>query len=185
MTRTPARPRTKAPAPAAGTVDAELERLARAARDLAYAPYSNFRVGAALVAADGRIFVGANVENASYGLTVCAERNAVMAMVLGGAHDVKTIYVASDIAPAGVAVRDVPADAARVRHRSDRDAGGGGQPQGPPRQLDPGRADPARLHRRRARSAPPGGGDDDAPAAPAAPHQGAVAALRSPCPRAG
>ena len=97
--RTPARPRSKAPAPAAGTVEAELERLARAARELAYAPYSNFRVGAALVAADGRIFVGANVENASYGLTVCAERNAVMAMVLGGAHDVKTIYVASDIAP--------------------------------------------------------------------------------------
>ncbi len=77
----------------------ELEELARAARDRAYAPYSNFRVGAALVTADGRVFTGANVENASYGLTVCAERNAVMAMVLAGATDVRAIYVASDIAP--------------------------------------------------------------------------------------
>ncbi len=89
------------PAPTAPTaaVDAELERLARAMRDRAYAPYSRFRVGAALVAGDGRIFTGANVENASYGLTVCAERNAVMAMVLAGATDIRAIYVASDIAP--------------------------------------------------------------------------------------
>ncbi|HVV87542.1 MAG TPA: cytidine deaminase [Kofleriaceae bacterium] len=79
--------------------DPELEELARAMRDRAYAPYSNFRVGAALRAADGRVFTGANVENASYGLTLCAERNAVMAMVLAGASDVKAIYVASDIAP--------------------------------------------------------------------------------------
>ena len=78
---------------------AELEQLARSARDRAYAPYSNFRVGAALVAGDGRVFTGANVENASYGLTICAERNAVMAMVLAGAKDVRAIYVASDIAP--------------------------------------------------------------------------------------
>jgi cytidine deaminase len=87
-----------APAPA-NDAEAELEQLARAARDRAYAPYSNFRVGAALVAGDGRVFTGANVENASYGLTVCAERNAVMAMVLAGATDVQAIYVASDIAP--------------------------------------------------------------------------------------
>lgn len=88
-----------ATAPATAPIDVELARLARAMQGHAYAPYSHFRVGAALVAADGRIFTGANVENASYGLTVCAERNAVMAMVLAGAHDVRAIYVASDIAP--------------------------------------------------------------------------------------
>lgn len=99
--RPAAAPVDKRTATAAATapIDLELARLARAMRDHAYAPYSNFRVGAALVAADGRIFTGANVENASYGLTVCAERNAVMAMVLAGATDVRAIYVASDIAP--------------------------------------------------------------------------------------
>jgi cytidine deaminase len=80
-------------------LDRELTRLARAAQDRAYAPYSHFRVGAALVTADGQVFTGANIENASYGLTVCAERNAVAAMVMAGARDLRAIYVASDIAP--------------------------------------------------------------------------------------
>ena len=77
----------------------DLEALARAAQARAYAPYSKFHVGCALVTRDGAVFTGANVENASYGLTVCAERNAVMAMVLAGATDIRAIYVASDIAP--------------------------------------------------------------------------------------
>lgn len=66
------------------------------ARQNAYAPYSSFAVGAALLAADGRIFTGCNVENLSYGLTCCAERVAVGSAVAGGAREFVAMAVVAD-----------------------------------------------------------------------------------------
>lgn len=75
---------------------ADLEELAAAARDAstrAYCPYSRFPVGAALRTSDGRVFTGCNVENASYGLTVCAERNAIFNAVGAGAREIRTLVI--------------------------------------------------------------------------------------------
>lgn len=73
--------------------DASLLEAARAARKEAYCPYSNFPIGAAVLTSDGRVFVGCNVENASYGLTVCAERVAVFNAITSGASAIRKIAI--------------------------------------------------------------------------------------------
>lgn len=73
-----------------------LVAAARAALRRAYAPYSRFRVGAALLSRDGRVFTGCNVENASYGLTICAERSAVFAAIGAGARKFRAVAVVAD-----------------------------------------------------------------------------------------
>jgi cytidine deaminase len=80
-------------------MSAELVRRAREVQRRAYCPYSKFRVGAALEAADGRVFVGTNVESASYGLTICAERMAIGAAIADGARGFSRIVVVTDIDP--------------------------------------------------------------------------------------
>lgn len=77
-----------------------LRAAAEATLPNAHAPYSGLHVAAALADASGRVFAGVNVENASYGLTVCAERNAVAAAVAAGARELRALVVVSSAAHA-------------------------------------------------------------------------------------
>lgn len=76
--------------------DQELKEGAFRARAHAYAPYSGFPVGAAVLAENGKIYTGCNVENASYGLSICAERSALLQMVGDGQLRVRAIAVVAD-----------------------------------------------------------------------------------------
>lgn len=89
----------------------ELVAAATSARQMAYVPYSGYAVGAALRTADGQIFTGCNVENASYGLGVCAERNAVFQAVARGERDIQAVAVVTEngVTPCG-ACRQVLAE---------------------------------------------------------------------------
>jgi cytidine deaminase len=69
---------------------------AKAARELAHAPFSNFKVGAALHTRSGKVFTGCNVENASYGLTICAERTAIVKAISEGEKEFDAITVVTD-----------------------------------------------------------------------------------------
>jgi len=100
---------------------------ARQAREAAYAPYSHFAVGAALRTRSGRVFRGCNVENISFGLTSCAERNAVFAAVVAGEKEFEAVAIVADskepVTPCG-ACRQVLANHRRQvdqmqRFRSD------------------------------------------------------------------
>jgi cytidine deaminase len=94
----------------------DLDALVEAAwevREKAHAPYSQFKVGAALLSKDGRVFTGCNVENLSYGLTICAERVAIGSAVAAGVTEFQTVAVVADtdvpISPCG-ACRQVMAE---------------------------------------------------------------------------
>ncbi len=87
-------------------LDKDLVDAARAVRENAYAPFSEFKVGSALETDDGEVIAGCNVESASYGLTVCAERVAIWKAISQGKRKIKKIAVVADTAeltpPCGV-----------------------------------------------------------------------------------
>ncbi len=106
----------------------KLKTAAKAAARQAYAPYSRFKVGAAILTDSGRIYTGCNVENASYGLSNCAERTAIFSAVAAGERKVKCVVVYTSTptatAPCGACrqvIHEFGADARVVSFCSGRD----------------------------------------------------------------
>ena len=114
------------------SADDELIAAARAARENAHAPFSHFRVGAAVRSKSGRIFAGCNIENASYGLTVCAERVAIFKALSEGEREFSAVAVVTDVEmltpPCGACRQiiwefcgDVPVILANLRGKVERE----------------------------------------------------------------
>lgn len=98
--------------------DAELFAAAVAIGAKAYAPYSKFQVGVAILADDGKIYSGCNVENAAYPIGNCAEASAIAAMIAGGAHRIKRVYVTG---PGATPVTPCGGCRQRIREFADQD----------------------------------------------------------------
>lgn len=84
---------------------ADLMDYAKKARENSYSPYSNFRVGAAVISNDGKVYTGTNIENASYGASICAERVAIHNAINNGAKAIRAIAINADrkeIFPCGI-----------------------------------------------------------------------------------
>ena len=101
--RRPAPRATRAPSAAARklaarNVEKQLISAARDARDYAFAPFSRFKVGASVRSRDGRVYSGCNIENASFSLTLCAERVAIFKALSEGAHDFTHVTIVTDAA---------------------------------------------------------------------------------------
>ena len=98
--------------------DRDLFAAAEAIRAKAYAPYSRFSVGAAILADDGNIYSGCNIENAAYPIGNCAEASAIAAMIAGGAHRIKRVYVTG---PGSAPVTPCGGCRQRIREFADQD----------------------------------------------------------------
>ncbi|WP_086468562.1 cytidine deaminase [Devosia lucknowensis] len=98
--------------------DKALFEAAEAVRARAYAPYSKFQVGAAILADDGKIYVGCNVENAAYPVGNCAEPSAIAAMIAGGGKRIRRIYVTG---PGSMPVTPCGGCRQRIREFADLD----------------------------------------------------------------
>lgn len=90
---------TRADAAATHPTDEQLIALAKEAMQRSYSPYSRFKVGACLMSEDGRVFTGTNIENASFGMTICAERAAIFAAIGEGVKEFTTIAIAAEGSP--------------------------------------------------------------------------------------
>lgn len=96
----------------------ELVRHAAEARRQAYAPYSGYKVGACVMGSNGRLYMGCNVENISYGLTICAERSAITAMVLAGCVEILEVAVVTRDGgtPCGACLQVIAEFAFKIEH---------------------------------------------------------------------